>query len=487
MRPSSLAGGAMALMVRRLTRTGGVAWPRWRLYLPLVVAALAAVVAASALAYASPPRDPVLASFSPPTVVLVVAFAAGIAVLVMEGTRDRSGSTTRALQSLPLTSRHIAALTRLPSLVLALLTLIVPLVPAVATLRGVGMAWAQALLLVLVASGAGIATMAVPYVVCSAILRSRRWDAVRFPVIFLLWGACYAGQVVAAVRGIDELAPDAPWWLPLSRVLRESLEGGPRGGTSAIVLLGAVVAGSCVVWAFLSAETDGGAPEVRREWRGRGFSGRALGELRYALRDPSVRANALIGLLLSSMAVGALLALPRGVRMQLEPTVIALVGVFAAVTPRTVRGLVPSRNPPQRLIGLSPVSWSLSTSLVVAALSGALMAPGVAVVVASENVGRAAALLVATACLSVAVAIALGSALPVAAGDVFGQAAAGSLAVAAVVALSSAFQPVLERSPGGAVLAAAALLAVAGGLAVLLEVARFTNHPHRKKERNDDG
>lgn len=471
-------------MVRRLTRTSDVAWPRWRLYLPLAVAATTAVSAACWLVSITPPGDPLLATFYPPTMMLLVAFVAGAAVLVMEGTRDRSGRTARALYSLPLTSRHVTALARLPSLVLAPLALIVPLAPAVAALRSVGIVWGTALLIVFVAAGAGLVTMAVPYIACSLILRSRRWDPVRFPVVFLIWGACYATQVFAAVRDIGASTPDASLWLPLARVFREVLAGGVGGDTALLVLIAAVVAAAGIGWMFLSVETGRDVSEIRWEWRGRGFPGRVLGELRYSFRDVSVRANALLSILMSCLLAGAYLALPGGAKAQFEPMIIAVVGVFAAVTPRTVRGLVPSHNPPQRLIGVSPASWSLSTSLVVIVFCWALMTPGIVVVVASGGAGGAALVLAGTACLSAALAIMLGSALPVAAGNVFGQGVVGGLTVLGVVALSSAFRPVFERAPAVAALAAAVLLVVAGGIAALVEVARFTNHLHEEKERN---
>lgn len=472
-----LAPGVVAVLLRRLTRTQGVTWPRWRLYVALALVGVGAIGFATVAAYLHQPSDALTVSLYRPAVVLIISLTAGAAVMTMEGTRDRSGGTERALECLPVGRREATFLVRLPCLVLGALVVLVPMIPAYAALRSVGAAPSDAMGVVLASSGAGLVTVAVPYLAVSALLRSARWDEVRFPVILLLWGVCMGWQIAIGFAGLADHTLAGEWsWIPVVNAFMASMAGGPSGPSIVALAAAGIVAAFAVGAVFSLSRRASYHAIVRYEWRGRTFSARIIGELRYALRDPAVRANSALSLLLSGVLVTGVFLCPADLRAPLTPGALLVVGMLAASAPRTIRGTYPARIPVQRLIPMSATSWSVSTSLVVLIITAVLMAPGAALIRVGSTQAETAMLVVSTTLVSAGCAVAVGAAVPVSARNVLGQGLAGGATLGLFVVASQVFAQLSGSRDAARLLVSALFFMAAGAVAVGTENLRW--HPY---------
>lgn len=463
-----LAPGIGAVALRRLTRTQHVTWPRWRLYLPLLLAAIGAFAVGTVVIGFHPPDDPLVIALYPPADGVAVALLAGAAVMAMEATRDRSGSVERALAGLPVRRREAAFLVHFPSLAIATLVLGVPLAPAVAALLSIGRSTAEALLLVAVSLGAGLITIGIPYLGVCILLGSPRWDAVRFPTVLLLWGAAFCAQTVYALRALAGGDPLVP--LPLTVTLVDTLRGTLSMGTAVTVIVGGAGAVVGVAMLFLFSPGPRRAPVLRVRWKGRH---RAWGELLYALRDSSLRANVALAALMNVFLVVISFWIPSEVRAQTEGIVLLLVGIFAVAAARPIRGLYPGSLPVQRLLVMHPTSWALSTSFVVVIVAMLVAAPAAVLFLGSSDPTASALRFIRTWAVSAAVATGLGAVVPVGPRNVLGQGLSGGVSIGAYLALALTLQPIGTDRPGLLVALNVVLLAASVLLAVIAERVRW--------------
>lgn len=437
-----LAPGLGAVALRRLTRTQHVTWPRWRLYLPLLLGGTAALAFGTVFIRSHPPDDPLLSSLYLPATGVVVALLAGAGVMAMEATRDRSGSMESALAGLPIGPREAAFLVHLPSLVIGGLVVAVPLAPAVAALLSIGRPLPDTLLFLATSLGAGLITIGIPYLGVSVLLRSPRWDAVRFPTVLLFWAGAFGAQTVYALRalsGEEQLAP-LPLTVTLVRTLRETLTA-----DTAVTIIGAGTGMTITVAAyFLFSRGVGRTPLIKARWVG--FH-RVWGELLYALRDPSVRANVVLATLMNAFLSAAYFWIPWEVRAQAESIVLLPVGIFAVAAARPIRGLYPSSTPVQRLLVMAPTSWALSTSFVVAMIAAVTCIPAATLVLGSSDPATSILRLIGTWAVSAAVAVGVGAVMPVGPRNVLGHGLSGGISIGAYLAISLTFQPLgLDRA-----------------------------------------
>lgn len=467
----TLLPGVAALTLRRLTRTQNVRWPRWRVYVPLCALLVGAVAIGTIVVAGNPPTDPLIVTFYRPTVAVLMTIVAGAAIMAMEGSRDRSGSTGRALESLPLRRREAAFLVRLPSLCLGALVILGPISPALGALRSVQTSMADAVQVVLTSLGAGLVTAAIPYLGIALLLRSRRWDAVRTPVSLLLWAGLLVWQLAVALRGLA--GDSAPEWMPAVASLTAAVRGDGDSATTMVwIALGAVSAIAVGLTFALVDRTDA-APSVRRPWRGGAGIGRILGELRYALRDPALRANASLAVLLVAGIALCAPLIPAEARGQTETALLLPVGLLAASVCRAIRGIYPATFPVQRLIAMSPVSWALSTSTVVLSVALLICLPSTLLLLSSTDIASTSWRLLTTALLASSAGIAVGAALPVGARNVLGQGLTSGLAIGAFVTSSVVVTKVGETSPSLAVLVCCLALTASFGIATLCENLRW--------------
>lgn len=471
--PRVLLPGALSLMLRRLTHTQRVRWPRRVLYAGGGIALLSVLTAATVAVYANPPTNTLTISLYRPVVVMILPVVAGLAVIVMEGSRDRSGEVQRALECLPVRRRDAALLVRLPSLILAGIVIAAPLPLATAALMSVGGAVAASMVTVLAAEGVGLVCVALPYWIAAHAMRSARWDAIRFPVVLVLWVLVLGWQYWLVFDTLIARQGVPPAWAPLARTLVESLGQGLTPGAGLIG--GALGLAAALAIGVRFASADQSEPErfIRWEWRAGRKRGRFRGELRYALRDPAVCANATVGLLTSFLVVVGFQALPPDVQPTLQGLALTLVGVFAATAARGVRGIYPARVPPQRLLGLSAASWAASTAAVVLTLAGVVFFPVLAVIALSSD-GITTAMLAAGAYLLCgAFAIVTGAVAPVSSTNVLGQGAASGVTVVGILATSAVFDAAFADHIAMRTLVSLLLALVAVGVAGAAELIRW--------------
>lgn len=486
---SALVPRTVALMLRRLTRTQGVRWPRNRLYVPGTAGLIALLTAATVGAYRNHPDDPLVISFYRPSIALLLVILAGAAIITMEGSRDRSGATERALECLPLTRRSATFLVRLPSLGLAALVLLLPTFPLTAALAGIGTPFWRAVAIVVAALGSGLLTIAVPYALVSLMMRSDRWDSVRFPTIILLWALAAGLQVASALRDLADPHTAPPLWTPVARTLH-AIAADALTATDACAL-GLLGAGAALTMGLLFSLSPRAKrpPAIRRPWSGDGPIARTAGEFRYALRDPATCANGALSLLLSALVVTATVLLPEGLRPHVEPVALLALGAFGSAPARTIRGIYPLSVPPQRVLGLTATSWALSTSVVVIGVAAVLLAPGLVLVTISTSPWGSAAALLSTFLLSAASAIAIGSVLPVAPQNVLGQGLASGLTLAVFLTMQQLLSQLLGDRTGVIAIVAALILGIAIAVAVAAETIRWlppAAHRHKGDPHDDD-
>ncbi|RIJ19575.1 hypothetical protein DZF97_00385 [Clavibacter nebraskensis] len=473
-----LIPGMGELALRRLTLTQNVTWPRWRLYAGLAIAVIAMSTTGTVLAYVDRPSDPLVASFYRPAILVIMSILAGAAVMAMEGSRDRSGSTERALGVLPLRRHEAASLVRLPSLCVAALVVLVPICPAAAALVSIGTGLEDALRAILIAFCAGMVTVAVPYLGVSFLMRSRTWDSVRVPTALVLWGVVYVWQVGVAFRSLA--GTEIPAYLPLASALTDALHGTTSVPAARAICVTALVSLVAVAVEFSVSGRRGRAPAVLLRWHGHGAAGRALGEFRYALRDPALRANVALGMLMASVVVAGFLQLPSALRAQSESLVLLVVGVFAVSVSRSVRGIYPASVPVQRLLNITATSWASSTASVVAAMVALMFLPCVALTWDATDVGGVTLLLVGAWALAAALAVGVGAILPVGARNVLGHGVAGGLSIGGYITAFLSMQQAAGGMTGAFAGAAVALLVVAILVAVLSENFRWRPRSPRR-------
>ncbi|MFJ4037503.1 hypothetical protein ACIPVB_05415 [Microbacterium sp. NPDC090007] len=476
-RITRLAPGIGAVALRRLTRTQQVTWPRWRLYLPLLLAGAGALALGTVAIRSHPPDDPLLTSLYPPAAGVVVAFLAGAGVMAMEATCDRSGSLECALAGLPIRPREAAFLVHLPSLVIGGLVVTVPLAPAVAALLSIGRPLPDTLLFVTMSLTAGLVTIGMPYLGVSVLLRSARWDAVRFPTVLLVWAGAFGAQTVYALRALSNEESLAP--LPLTVTLVKTLRGTLTAGTAVTIIVAGMGVAVVVAAFFLFSRSAGRAPLVRARWMG---SHRVWGELLYTLRDPSVRANVVLAALTNVFLAVVYFWIPSEVRAQAESIVLLPVGIFAVAAARPIRGLYPGSIPVQRRLVMAPTSWALSTSFVVAAVAAATCAPAVTLVFGSPDPAATILRLIGTWAVSSAVAVGVGASMPVGPRNVLGHGLSGGISIGLYLALSLTFQPLGLDRAGLLVALSVVVLATSVLLAVIAERVRW--RPTISEERD---
>lgn len=472
-----LAPGIGAVALRRLTRTQQVTWPRWRLYLPLLLAGTGALAFGTVVVRFHPPDDPLLTSLYPPAAGVVVALLAGAGVMAMEATCDRSGSLECALAGLPITPREAAFLVHLPSLVIGGLVIAVPLAPAVAALLSIGRPLPDTLLFVATSLGAGLVTIGIPYLAVSVLLRSPRWDAVRFPTVLLVWAGAFGAQTVYALRtlsGEESLAP-----LPLTVTLVETLRETLVVGIAATIIVAGMGVAVMVAAYFLFSRGAGRAPLVRARWVG---SHRVWGELLYTVRDPSLRANVVLAALMNAFLAAVYFWIPSEVRAQAESIVLLPVGIFAVAAARPIRGLYPGSIPVQRLLVMPPTSWALSTSFVVAVVAAATCAPAATLVFGSTDPAATILRIIGTWGVSAAVAVGVGAVMPAGPRNVLGQGLSGGISIGGYLALTLTFQPLGLDRAGLLVALSVVVLAASVLLAVIAECVRWRPAISEKKD-----
>ena len=448
-------------------------WPRGRLYVPLALLALTGIAYATVAIYLHRPSDALTASFYRPAVVFLVSVIAGAAVMTMEGTRDRSGASERALECLPLGRREAAFLVRLPSLILGTLVALIPGLPAIAALLSAGAHFPEAIGIVVGSLGAGLVTIAVPYLGVFAITRPAKWDSVRFPIILLMWGVCVAWQLAATFNSQAKHTLGGWSWMPLVNAFGMSTGGTPNVLNVLFLAAAGAAAGIAVGIVFSLAPRASHSALVRQEWEGHSFAGRVVGELRYALRDAAVRANSVLSLLMSGLVVASVYLCPNALRAPLTPFALLVVGMFAAAAPRTIRGTYPARLPMQRLMAMSPASWAFSTTAVVALLTATLMSPAIVLIWMSAIPADTALLLLSISLVSMACAVAVGAAIPISPRNVLGQGLAGGVTLATFIAVSQILGQLFPTYVALRLLCSALVLVVAVVIALGVESFRW--------------
>lgn len=420
----------LAIVLRRLTNTVNVTWDRWILYVPLAVILLG--LEGIATIYFSRPSWGIRYAFLYLlTVEAVMVLCSGIAVFVMEITRDRTGSIAHALEALPLSKFEISIISHVSSVLLGVCVIILPIPPVFALLVGLGYSFLDAFHFIACSLSAGVISIAVPYILVSIIDYRHEWRELRFPVVLIFWVVYLGWQARSVSRNLTDDV-DPPFWLPASRVISESLQGTVSGFTRFTMPVFGLLFGAIMLLLFFKADVGENNSTIVVEWQGHGFRGYLLGDFSYVVRNSSIKANCLTVCVMNIVIAMCVQLSSVAMRRQIVSVAVPVVMILSATIGRCVRAVFPRRNPPQKLLNMNPAIWVLSLNCVTTVLCATLALPACYMAYSVLPSSGATVMIVSYLSIAISLAVLLGFAFPVASNNVFGQ---GLMSIMSVVAL----------------------------------------------------
>ncbi|MCH6471014.1 hypothetical protein [Sinomonas terrae] len=357
----TLALPTLRLAYRRLF--GGTSTARTRAVRALAVVCAACIMEALAISEAQrqTTANEALSAFVPPAVAIVVYLAGGSIVLLSLSARDASGSTRRALAALPVSRTGAVLLEWLPVMATGLILLGLAVAPAGTALLAARYPLHSAASLIVTSLAAGAATAGLIVSGVSVALRESAWAAVRYPLSMLAWAAAVTTAIwrsLAAAETGGSPAGDIVLLLP--RLVRYAGEGVPlpAWAVTAAVLGALLVIGLLVPWSIGGRIVDR-RRLIRFPWKGGRKSPLAVGELVYSTRNTTLLANAVAA---EVLVIGLCLLLsfvPSPFRIPLLSPTLVVAACLAGSVVRQHRSLFPVVRPPQQLIDLECMPWTV--------------------------------------------------------------------------------------------------------------------------------
>jgi hypothetical protein len=382
-----LARLTTSVYLRRLTGTKDRRALRVPLYILGTVVAVALSGLTSDYLYLAIRSTASLAGLLTPLISIVGFVVSGSIVLGAEGARDKGGSLTAVLSSLPLRQVEVRLLAWSPLIGIVSFFELLLLPPLVAGFLGSGLAFGSAAMLAVDVAVIGFSSAATALEITYVLLRSQRWFALRTPTAMLFWIVIAAVEIWASIESMAHSVVSLPWLLlPQIAYSTANNEPVPLSVTLVALLVAAVLAA-----AFIPIVADGltGKPShVRILWEGRFSRSRLVGELVYAFRSPSLVGNLVAALLVNVAIAGAFQAVGATNRETILGPAAAAVCISAGVGARLARPLHPSRRTVAQMVGVGRTSWTLGQSAIGFFCYFILALPALAIVSAGSDSDR---------------------------------------------------------------------------------------------------
>jgi hypothetical protein len=414
---------------------------------------------------------------------------AGIALMVGDALRDKSGKTENALFTLPLAKREVAVVVWAPTALVSSGVLLFGLLPSCVALTGFGVPFPKAISEIASAYAVGLTLASVSHILAYGLMRGPRWDSVRFPVASLIWLALLLFSFWGSYRTLFLEGNGAWLFLLLPLLLLDLLVG--EIPISHITILSCLAAVSCLFVVMVASSQMFSRREryINRPWKGRGgWLGRVAGELRYTLRNVSATANILVSLISSGALVICVKALPGTFREPVAELGLYLVVLLGCAPVRTFRSLFPLRVPIQRIIGMSPTSWVLSQQLMAAIVSALATAPAIALLFDIRVDGsEGLAILFSAWCAGLALANLLGILIVVGSDNAVGQAIASVALVMSMGVWFGGVESIFEGFTAARFALTMLLCLVSIAVSVMVERSRWRAPAAQRVQESDRG
>ncbi|NEM90863.1 hypothetical protein [Galbitalea soli] len=485
-----LLAGAADLLLRRVT---GSPLRRTRRYSILVVAVLCGSGISLGSSVAATQHygghRGVDSYLLPPAMAIVLALAAGLLVILAEAVRDKSGRLEGALSALPLGRRHIAIVVWAPVVTLLAGVGMLMIPPAISALVALGQPLGSAIRGVVASLSFGIFLGGVSLAVSHFLLRSGRWNGVRYPVAMMLWIVLGVVDIGYSLGALADSDPSGVGLLVMPLLITELARGTsfsiPLTMLCVVLALGAL---ALLATSLSGAGASGRAGRVRLRWRAGDQLSRVVAETLYYLREPTTAANVISAFLVGVSVAVVMWLLPPRLATQLLVPALYGIALFAAAPVRVLRGVFPRRHPPQQLIGMSARSWTRtqwSAALLLVALAAV---PAIAAIVLPQpNRPESILTFVSAISLSTACALVAGWVAPVQLDNALGQVIATVLTSSVTALLLGMLRSSHAGAPLQALIGLAALL-LSGALIHRTEARRWGDrvappptHAHQRK------